>query len=66
MAETFIFKIPIQQTWLNTYIVLVFSADTTVIFPFNSVIIDLADFYTGINSDGLHTEDFRRPVAGKA
>lgn len=66
MAETFIFKIPIQQTWLNTYIVLVFSADTTVIFPSNSVIIDLADFCTGINSDRLHTEDFRRPVAGKA
>ena len=60
MAETFIFKTPDTANLAEYLYCFGIPADTTVIFPFNSVIIDLADFYTGINSDGLHTEDFRR------
>ena len=66
MAQALFFKILVQQAWLNTCIVLVFSAYVPVIFPFYSVIIDLADFYIGINSYRLDTENFQRPVARKS
>ena len=63
--KNLLFKILIQKAWLNSSIVLIFTAAVPFIFAVDVVIIDLADFHAGVNADRLYAEDFQGPVSGE-
>ena len=62
----FFFEVLVQKAWLDSLIVLILAMSILIRFSQNSMEINLADFYAGINTDRLYTEHFQCPVSIKS